>query len=192
MAKTNSRHSNQVRIIGGECRGRKLTFPAAEGLRPTPDMVREKVFNWLGQDLTGQSVLDVFAGSGALGFEAASRRARRVLLLDNHRPTVHNLKKNAALMGLERAEVRQADGLAYLRDSHDRFDGVFLDPPFAWKNWPQLFAVLEGRLKNHAWVYMEAGDMPPLPDWLTVYREGKAGISRFALLHRTDRQAASM
>ena len=86
-----SKHSNQVRIIGGQCRGRKLVFADADGLRPTPDSVREKLFNWLGQDLTGMNVLDLFAGSGALGFEAASRNAAEVAMVEINRNTFQNL-----------------------------------------------------------------------------------------------------
>lgn len=178
----NAKHSNQVRIIGGICRGRKLAFAAAEGLRPTPDMVREKLFNWLGQDLTGQTVLDAFAGSGALGLEAASRQAKRAVLLEQNRTTAVSLRNNAALLGLAQAEIVCADALAYLKTGHETFDGVFLDPPFAWQNWPQLFALLQGRLKNGAWVYLEAGQLPELPEWLEIYREGKSGMSRFVLL----------
>ena len=89
--KHNPKHSNQIRITGGSLRGRKLSFQAADGLRPTPDSMRERLFNWLGQDLTGLDVLDLFAGSGALGFEAVSRCAARALLCDNNRQTVRQL-----------------------------------------------------------------------------------------------------
>ena len=88
-----NKHKNQVRIIGGELRGRKVRFADAEGLRPTADSVRERLFNWLGQDLTGQTVLDLFAGSGALGFEAASRGAKRVVLVENNRWAAASLQQ---------------------------------------------------------------------------------------------------
>ena len=107
-----SKHTNQVRIIGGQCRGRKLTFLSADGLRPTPDSVREKLFNWLGQDLTGKTVLDLFSGSGALGMEAASRHAAKVVMVDNHRQTVQTLQKNVCELGLRQVEIVCSDGLA--------------------------------------------------------------------------------
>ena len=177
-----SKHSNQVRIIGGQCRGRKLVFADADGLRPTPDSVREKLFNWLGQDLTGMKVLDLFAGSGALGFEAASRNAKRVVLADNNRKTADILRQNARGLGLDKLEILNTDGLAYLQRSSEKFDVVFLDPPFAWRDWENLFASLKNSLKNGAMVYIEAGKLPEKPDWLEIYREGKAGMSKFELL----------
>ena len=181
-AQKHNKHSNQVRIIGGSCRGRKLNFAAAEGLRPTPDMVREKLFNWLGQDLTGKAVLDLFAGSGALGVESASRHAKRVVMVENNRQTAQSLNKNSRELGLQQAEVIFSDGMAYLKQSQEKFDVVFCDPPFAWQDWAELFKLLSGRLKKDAWVYIEAGQLPEKPDWLQVYREGKSGMSRFELL----------
>ncbi len=185
MVKTkhNQKHTNQVRIIGGQCRGRKLAFASAEGLRPTPDMVREKLFNWLGQDLTGKTVLDLFSGSGALGLEAASRHAKQVVLVDNHRQTLQSLQRNARELGLAQVETVFSDGLNFLKNQSGQFDVVFLDPPFAWQQWDDLFALLQGRLTNNAMVYIEAGALPSKPEWLEEYREGKAGMSRFQLLH---------
>lgn len=178
----NSKHSNQVRIIGGIHRGRKLAFADAEGLRPTPDRVREQVFNWLGQDLTGKHVLDLFGGSGALGLEAASRRAAKVVMVENNRQTARTLQQAIQTLALAQAEVVNSDGLLYLQQTQQQFDVVFLDPPFAWQQWPELFAVLAGRLKEGALVYLEAGNLPEIPKWLAPYRKGKAGVSRFELL----------
>lgn len=180
--KKNQKHSNQVRIIGGSCRGRKLVFDAAEGLRPTPDMVREKLFNWLGQDLTGKSVLDVFAGSGALGLESASRNARQVVMVENNRQTANNLKQNARFLGLNQAEVCFSDGIAYLKQTNERFDVVFLDPPFAWQGWQEIWSALLKVLNDGAMVYVESGSLPEFPKSLIEYRQGKSGMSRFALL----------
>ena len=92
--KHNPKHSNQVRIIGGDLRGRKIPFISAEGLRPTPDSVRERLFNWLGQDLTAQHTLDLFAGSGVLSFEAISRHAQSATLCDPHPPTIQHRHEN--------------------------------------------------------------------------------------------------
>lgn len=176
-----TKHSNQVRIIGGQCRGRKLSFTSADGLRPTPDSVREKLFNWLGQDLTGKTVLDLFGGSGALGMEAASRNAKRVVIADNNRQTVQTLEKNSRELGLGQVQIVCSDGIAYLTNLKEKFDVVFLDPPFAWQSWESLFNALGARLNDGAYVYIEAGRQPDKPAWLTGYREGKSGQSTFEL-----------
>ena len=167
---SHTKHQNQVRIIGGDCRGRKLSFHSAEGLRPTPDMVREKLFNWLGQDLTGQAVLDLFAGSGALGLEAASRNARQVVLLENNRQTAQQLRQNIQALQLEQIEVVVGDGLAYLQQTSLHFDTVFLDPPYAWQNWQKLFEYLPCCLNDGAYVYLEAGQLPEWPPAFNRHR----------------------
>lgn len=181
MQKKHTKHQNQVRIIGGTHRGRKLHFNSADGLRPTPDSVRERLFNWLGQDLTGKTVLDLFAGSGALGLEAASRHARRVVLVESNRATFECIKNSIRTLQTGQAEAVCSDGLLYLQRSGGKFDAVFLDPPFNWQQWPDLFARLQDCLNDGAWVYAEAGTLPPLPGWLEIYREGKAGMSKFVL-----------
>lgn len=181
-----SKHQNQIRIIGGVHRGRKLAFPDAEGLRPTPDSVRERLFNWLGQDLTGQRVLDLFAGSGALGLEAASRHAAEVVLVERQRAVAQALCQHVRSLAV-RAEVVEADALAFLQQRPAAFDGVFLDPPFAWQNWDALWPLLAGCLKDDAWVYAEAGRLPEWPPFLAVEQSGKAGMSAYALLRRTGR-----
>lgn len=180
---THPKHRNQVRITGGTHRGRKLTFVSAEGLRPTPESVRERVFNWLGQDLTGSVVLDLFAGSGALGFEAASRGAKHVVLCDAHKNTAQQLKNHRQILGLDDVlEVHQQTALAFLAQTTQRFDLVFLDPPFCWQEWADLFVALRSKLTEKAYIYIEAEQCPDLPDWLCVYRQGKSGKSQYALL----------
>ena len=179
---THAKHQNQVRIIGGSCRGRKLSFAPADGLRPTADMVREKLFNWLGQDLTGQTVLDLFAGSGALGLEAASRHASKVVLVENNRQTAQQLRQNIQTLKLERTEVVGNDALFYLQQSPFKFDTVFLDPPYAWQDWQKLFEYLPCCLNDGAYVYLEAGQLPEWPPAFKIHREGKAGMSCFVLL----------
>ena len=179
----NPKHRNQVRITGGSLRGRKITFAQAEGLRPTPDSVRERLFNWLGQDLTGQDVLDLFAGSGALGFEALSRNARRAWLCDNAHQTVRHLTATAQEFGIaETTQIAQQDSITFLNNIPQPFHTVFLDPPFSWQDWDTLFAALHPRLNPEAFVYVEASTLPNLPDWLAAHREGRAGQSRFLLL----------
>ena len=179
---SHSKHQNQVRIIGGDCRGRKLSFHSAEGLRPTPDRVREKLFNWLGQDLTGQTVLDLFAGSGALGLEAASRNARQVVLVENNRQTAQQLQQNMQALKFKQTQVVGGDGLAYLQQTSLHFDTVFLDPPYVWQDWRKLFKYLPHCLNDGAYVYLEAGQLPEWPPVFKIHREGKAGMSRFVLL----------
>ena len=121
---------NQVRIIAGQWRGRKLSFPDEEGLRPTPDRLRETLFNWLAPTLPGASCLDLFAGSGALGFESASRGAKRVVLVEKNIHAHRALKQNCQLLGDDSIELLQLDALRYLDRTAEAFDIVFLDPPF--------------------------------------------------------------
>ena len=122
--------SNQVRIIGGQYRRRLLAFPDAPGLRPTPDRVRETLFNWLGQDLPGWSCLDLYAGSGALGFEAASRGAARVVMVERERAALETLQANRMLLGTTQLEIQRADCASWLAGNTELFDLIFLDPPF--------------------------------------------------------------
>ncbi|QNM97388.1 16S rRNA (guanine(966)-N(2))-methyltransferase RsmD [Chitinimonas koreensis] len=172
---------NQVRIHAGEFRRRILHFPDGEGLRPTPDRVRETLFNWLGQELHGLACLDLFAGSGALGFEAASRGARRVVMVELARPALAALNDNRRLLGAQAVEVVAADALAWLGRGGERFDVVFLDPPFAGDLLPRALAALRPRLADGARVYVESAEWPELAGW-EVLREGRAGLVRYGLL----------
>lgn len=123
---------NQVRIIGGDWRGRKLAFPSSEGLRPTPDRVRETVFNWLQPHLPGANCLDLFAGSGVLGLEALSRAARSVTFVDFERSVSYVLRDNIQLLGAgDRAHLKHMDAMAFIRGVHTSlYDIIFLDPPY--------------------------------------------------------------
>jgi hypothetical protein len=179
------KHINQIRIIGGQLRGRKIQFPNMEGLRPTPDSVRERLFNWLGQDLTGRVVLDLFAGSGALGFESVSRCARQVILCDTSLGVVQNLRRHSQLFQIkDKIQIYQQDGLKYLAQTSLRFDVVFLDPPFAWQNWVELFELLKNNLNPNAYVYVEVSRVPEIPDDWMIMRDGKAGQSLQLLLQK--------
>jgi 16S rRNA (guanine966-N2)-methyltransferase len=188
-----SKSRNQLRIIGGQWRGRKLSFPEVPGLRPTPDRVRETVFNWLAPVITGARCLDLFAGSGALGLEALSRHAAQVILLDNHAAVVKQLRANLTLLQTEAAEVIKTETLAYLNGPATPFDVVFLDPPYQ-TNWlPRCIEQLEqgGWLKAHAWIYLEApakAGLPPLPNNWHVYRSKTAGEVGYHLLERVASQ----
>jgi 16S rRNA (guanine966-N2)-methyltransferase len=178
---------SRIRITGGEWRSRLIQVVDAPGLRPTPDRVRETLFNWLGQDLSGLHCLDLFAGSGILGFEAASRGAASVVLVERDQGALAALRKNAAMLGSDRVVVIRADALEFaaLAARQDRrFDLVFLDPPYrqGWleRLWPHLPPMLapDGRL----YVESEAPVVPPAP-WALV-REGKAGQVFYHLLER--------
>jgi 16S rRNA (guanine966-N2)-methyltransferase len=172
---------NRVRIIGGEWRSRLVRFPGTPGLRPTPDRVRETLFNWLGQRLDGLTCLDLFAGSGALGFEALSRGAKRTVMIDRDRQTVEALREAARELGATGAEVVAADSIAWLGRGAEKFDVVFVDPPYASDLAAQALAKLGPRLNPGARVYVEsAKPLEPGTPWRET-REGKAGAVRFAL-----------
>jgi len=173
---------NKVRIIGGALRRRMISFPDAEGLRPTPDRVRETLFNWLGQTMYGRSCLDLFAGSGALGFEAASRGADRVVMVEANRTVLHALQVNVRQLGCANVSVLGLDGLEFaLQDAH-KYDVIFLDPPFQSDYVPKLLAVLPQRLKEDGVVYVETGVSIEVPPPWQVVKSGKAGQVHYQLL----------
>ena len=181
--------SNRVRIIGGEWRSRIIEFPARKELRPTPDRVRETLFNWLGQELTGKNCLDLFAGSGALGFEAASRGAKRVVMVERDPVALRALEANVATLAAQSVELKRADALEFLRAEPGRYDVVFLDPPFRADCLPQVLPALIPRLAPGAMIYVEAAAPPALTaDW-EVWRSGRAGAVAYQLLKRTGHDA---
>ncbi len=153
-----AKQHNQVRIIGGRWRSRKLVFPSIEGLRPTSDRIRETLFNWLTPVMPGAACLDLFAGSGALGFEAASRGAARVLMLDKAHEASRTLTENCRLLDANGVDVRQVDAQDYLRSSSELFDVVFIDPPFASDILVEVCSQLQegGWLAKGAMIYIEA------------------------------------
>lgn len=183
------RSGNQLRIIGGAHRGRRLAFPDAPGLRPTGDRVRETLFNWLQPWVLGARCLDLFAGSGALGLEAASRGAGAVTFVERFEPAARALQQHIRTLGVANALVVQADALAWLREQSARFDLVFLDPPFdADLHRPALDALLQGdALAADGLLYLERAKRQPLdiPDELTVLKEKNAGAVYFCLLQRS-------
>ena len=120
-----------VRIIGGKFRGKKLSFPDVKGLRPTPDRVRETLFNWLMHVIRDAHCLDAFAGSGALGFEAFSRGAAQVTLLEKEPKAYQNLIKQASAFQSPKLVIKNTDACAFLKQKHGPFNIIFLDPPFA-------------------------------------------------------------
>ncbi len=184
--------ANRIRIIGGQLRGRRLNFAPLRGLRPTPDRVRETLFNWLQPDIRGARCLDLFAGSGALGLEALSRGAGWLCAVDRNRVAAQRLRDNIRLLGQESAaEVHQADALRLLqRTPGDVFDIVFIDPPFADDVLPAVCRLLEenGWLAADALIYLEQDayrGWPDLPSNWDPCREGRAGQSAQRLLRRS-------
>ena len=180
---------NRVRIIGGEWRSRIIEFPPRPDLRPTPDRVRETLFNWLGQELTGKNCLDLFAGSGALGFEAASRGAERVVMVERDAIAWRALQANVALLAAQSVVLRRADALEFLRADPGCYDVVFLDPPFRADCLLQVLPVLIPRLAPGALVYVEAPAPRKLPANWEVWRSGRAGAVTYQLLKWTGHDA---
>jgi len=179
-----------LRIIGGTWRGRKLRFPAAAAIRPTPDRVRETLFNWLGTATCGARCLDVFAGSGALGLEALSRGAAHVTFLEQDAAAVAALRERLAEWGAADAPVVRADALRYLAATPPRaFDIVFLDPPFAAGLLAPAAALLaeRGWLRDGSRVYVEnaARDSPPaLPaSWQPLKAKRAGEVGYYLLAH---------
>lgn len=156
------RVNGRLRIIAGKWRSRKLEFPDREGLRPTTDRVRETLFNWLQADIPGSHCLDLFAGSGALGFEAASRGAAGVVMLERNQQAASALGRNIELLEADNIELVVADALSWLRDNRRVFDIVFIDPPFSAGVLSECCELLErGQcLAEDAKIYIEhaAGD----------------------------------
>lgn len=171
-----------LRVIGGKYRSRLLRIPARPGLRPTPDRVRETLFNWLGQDLDGLACLDLYAGSGALGFEAASRGAARIVLVEKDRAAVAELERSRAALGADQVTIVGGDAAGYLASDPERFDVVFLDPPFRQNALPAILERLAPRLKPGARVYVESeAPVEAAAPWAELKR-ARAGQVSYQLL----------
>jgi 16S rRNA (guanine966-N2)-methyltransferase len=172
---------NRVRIIGGTWRSRVIKFPPASELRPTPDRVRETLFNWLGQRLDGLACVDLFAGSGALGFEALSRGAPRVVMVESDRAIAAALRDSVRDLEAAGAEVVHGDALKFLARGGERFDVAFVDPPYASGLAGLAMAKLPARLNSGARVYVESAAPLQLPAPWRALREDRAGAVRYAL-----------
>lgn len=173
-----------VHIIAGQLKGSKLPVLDKHGLRPTSNRVRETVFNWLQHNIQGKRVLDLFAGSGALGFEAASRLANHVTLVENDAASAQQLRENKARLKCDSVEIIQADGLKWLAAAQNQpFEVVFLDPPFAFGQWPALWRSLAPLLAEQALVYIEHSVQQNIdwPEQLTHLKQGKTVQSQYFL-----------
>ncbi len=173
--------ANRVRIIGGSMRGRVIRFPAAPGLRPTPDRVRETLFNWLGQDLAGRRCLDLYAGTGALSLEAVSRGAALAVAIERQPALARALAASGETLGAAALEVHAGDARAWLDRETRQFDVVFADPPFAEDLWPWLLPLCAARLAPDGFVYAEAGRRLVPPPSLIAWRQDKAGQVHYHL-----------
>jgi len=182
----NGKDGGRLRIIGGRFRGRKIPVPEHPGLRPTGDRVRETLFNWLQPVIAGARCLDLFAGSGALGFEAASRGAGEVIMVERSERVAGLLRANARTLGASHVQVHMADALRWLTGAARPFDLVFLDPPFDQDLLGPSCALLSagGWLAPAAYIYLETSAdraLPELPAGWSLLRDKRTGQVRYAL-----------
>jgi len=178
-----------LRVIGGAWRGRKIRFPPVEAIRPTPDRVRETVFNWLQQDIAGARCLDLYAGSGALGLEALSRSAAQVVFVDVEPAVTRHLARTLEELGCDRGRVVLSDAASYLARAPEPFDIVFLDPPYADRALADVCRRLDERgwLRRGGLAYLEApavAGRPGLPAGWTLLRSKRAGEVGYHLARR--------
>lgn len=184
----------KVRIIGGQWRGRKLIVPNKAGLRPTPDRIRETLFNWLREYLPGSHCLDLFAGSGAIGIEAASHGAKKVVLVEQDLEIVNILQHQITTLSAENIAVIHADARDFLQKNALHFDIVFLDPPFGKNLLVPCCEQLEhgGWLNNPAYIYLEAERVlgkPNIPPTWEIIRQQSAGQIEYFLVRRVFNSA---
>lgn len=187
--KPQTQPAGQIRLIGGQWRGRKLPVPHSPGLRPTTDRVRETLFNWLAPMIQGARCLDCFAGSGALGIEALSRYAGSATLLEFERPVAQQLERNLALLNAQNGQVVNVNALNWLAKSGTPHEVVFLDPPFRKGILQDTITLLDtqGWLADEAWIYIESEvehGASPVPASWRLYREKIAGQVAYRLYHR--------
>lgn len=186
-----ARFPQEVRIVGGQWKRSKLAVPIVAGLRPTPDRVRETLFNWLGQDLTGWRCLDAFAGSGALGFEAASRGALQVVLLERERKIIAVLADAKTRLKAEALRIETVDALSWMaRCAADSFELIFIDPPFDAPLLEPALALAHRLVVRGGFIYAESASAL-LPEALAannlvLHRQGRAGAVHFHLLQRSE------
>ena len=182
--------NNQLRIIAGLWRGRKLSFPAVDGLRPTGDRIRETLFNWLAPEIHGARCLDLFAGSGALGVEALSRGAANSLLIERDPKAAAQLKINLEVLKATHGRVLNEDALSKLQKGNpdEPYHIVFIDPPFQLKLWQAVIDALEAGnwLAENATIYIESGrddEYNPPINW-QLHRDKHAGAVSYRLFYR--------
>ncbi len=189
MTKLNQSHVSELRIIGGQWRSRIIQFPCVTNLRPTPNRIRETLFNWLAPIIQDSRCLDLFAGSGALGFEALSRGAKEVVFIDESDLIVKHLQNNAQQLNADNAIIKRAKINENLLLQLEPFDVVFLDPPFKLDLLVMCFTWLEQQqlLRSSALIYIESNKTLSelsLPKSWTIIRDKKAGQVYYYLIQR--------
>ena len=190
MTRVKQPQNNQLRIIAGQWRGRKLTFPDLPGLRPTTDRIRETLFNWLQADIIGARCLDLFAGSGALGLEALSRNADRVVFVDSAVAATNQIKKNLTILNDKRGIVHQVDAISFLSSYGETpFDVIFLDPPFNKGLLETCITALQQSkcLKSQGLIYVECEKQLTVnipEDWILL-KEKQAGQVKYRLFEKS-------
>jgi len=184
---------NQIRIIAGKWRGRKISFLDQEGLRPSPERVRETLFNWLQSDIVGAHCLDLFAGSGALALEAASRGAKKVNCLEINQEAVGSIKNNIALLQIDAISIIQQDAFKFLKNTESKlkYSLVFLDPPFNENMLEESCELLENNswLTDSALIYLESNqalEKYVLPSNWMLIKQKKAGQVYYGLCKRSE------
>jgi 16S rRNA (guanine966-N2)-methyltransferase len=181
---------SEVRIIGGQWKRSKLPVPDSPGLRPTSDRVRETLFNWLGQTLDGWRVLDAFAGSGALGFEAASRGAAAVVMVEREAALVDALRASQRRLKATALTIHRANALNWMTACPDRFDLILLDPPFADELFDRALEAAVPLLAEDGLIYVESPREVAAPAGFTAWRQGRAGAVHYQLLRRSENPAS--
>nr|WP_227560987.1 16S rRNA (guanine(966)-N(2))-methyltransferase RsmD [Acinetobacter bereziniae] len=187
LISVNNKVKNQLRIIGGEWKRRVLPFADIEGLRPTPDRVRETLFNWLMWDIQNTKVLDLCAGSGALSFEALSRGARYVVMIEPNLKQAKFLKDNIQLLKVENCQLKIQTAQQALSNLNEQFDLVFLDPPYSLNLWEELAQKADPYLSNDALIYVEADralNQLNLPATWQLQKQTKAGVVQAGLFKK--------
>jgi len=177
----------KIRIIAGKWRGRKLDVIDSPGLRPTPDRVRETLFNWIQQEIVGARCLDLFAGTGALGFEALSRDAAEVVMVESNPKIVESLRKHAETLKSENHVIQLADAMTWLRQGAKGFDIIFLDPPFAQGYVEKCCALIteESLLNARGLVYIESERNITLPEGWHIKKQKIAGQVQSLLVEQS-------
>jgi 16S rRNA (guanine(966)-N(2))-methyltransferase RsmD len=176
---------SRVRIVGGAWRSRLIEVVDAPGLRPTPDRVRETLFNWLGQSLDGLACLDLFAGTGILGFEAASRGAASVTLVERDARVFAALRRNAATLAAQ-VELVRGDAVEFLPSASRQFDVVFVDPPYRQGLIERVLPLLDRVTRPGARLYAEAEAPIAAPEGWRTLKNGRAGQVHYHLLERNE------
>jgi len=172
----------KIKIIGGTHRSRVLEVLDSDGLRPTLGRVRETVFNWLGQDLTGKRCVDLFAGSGALGLEAVSRNAKSVVFVEKNRLVAQQLTKNLSILKVTNAQLLIDDALSFMHTSSDTYDVIFIDPPYGADLFVRVVALLANIATSDSLIYLEYDAyLDGLDQYLRIVKQAKAGNVTYGL-----------